>query len=72
MTTKQDNEATGYSDRYSLEEALHEAIKALPQIPTYPNMLTRIKVVEIGVEMGGIAGVNRMLVRIRREMETAK
>jgi hypothetical protein len=72
MTTKQDNEATGYSDHYSLEEALRNAIKALPQIPSYPNSLTRIKVVEIGVEIGGIAGFNRMLVRVGREMKTSK
>lgn len=71
MTTEHDHEATGYSDRYSLEEALHNAIKALPPITGYPDMLTKIKVVEIGVEMGGIVGINRMSVRIRRELKTA-
>ena len=72
MTTSHENEATGYSDRYSLEEAMHNAIKALPPITGYPDMLTIIKVVEIGAEIGGIAGFNRMMVRIRRETETAK
>ena len=71
MTTKQDNEATGHSnDPYSFEEALREAIKALPPPPN--PLFQRIKVVEIWVEIGGFVGANDLFVRVSREEETAK
>jgi len=60
-------EATGYSQAFSFEEALRNAIESLPAVPTpHPDYIKRIKVVETGVERGGIAGFNRIFVRVRR------
>jgi hypothetical protein len=35
MTTSHENEATGYSDRYSFDEAFGNAIKALSLTPSH-------------------------------------
>jgi len=60
-------EATGYSKAHSFDEAFRSAIQELPEDPNpHPDKLTRVQVVEIGAESGGIAGVNRMFVRVRR------
>jgi hypothetical protein len=60
------NEATGYSDAYSFEEAFRNAIKALSLTPSYPDELIQVTIVEIGAEIGGIAGFDRLFVRARR------
>jgi hypothetical protein len=71
MPTSQENEATGYSERYSFDEAFGNAIKALSLTPSHPDELFKITLVEIGAEIGGIVPLNRLLVRLRRETETA-
>jgi len=61
--------ASGYSRRFDFSEALAEAIAALPP-PTevvHPDDLTRVTVLEVGVELGGVAGFHHLFVRVRRE-----
>lgn len=61
-------EATGYSQAFSFEEALRDAVDALSKVPApHPDTLDRFKVMEIGVERGGIAGFNRIFVRVRHK-----
>jgi len=59
--------ATGYSCRFDFGEALHHAVKALPaadfDATTTPECVT---VLEIGAEVGGIAGFDHLFVRVRR------
>lgn len=63
-----DGIATGYSTAFDFGEALREAIAALPPLPqAYPDQLTAITVVEVGAELGGIAGFHHLFVRVRRE-----
>lgn len=60
-------EATGYSDDFSFDEAFRDALDALPPPPvTYPDQLLRTQVVAVGSEIGGIVGLHRMYVRLRR------
>jgi len=60
-------EAIGYSLSFSFEEALRNAVESLPPLPEVPTDPTeRIKVMEMGVERGGIAGFNRIFVRVLR------
>jgi hypothetical protein len=55
--------ATGYSDQFSLEEAVTNAIAQLP--PTHiADWLWDVSVDKIGAEVGGIAGFHRMKVQI--------
>jgi hypothetical protein len=62
-----DGVATGYSAVFDFSAALREAIAALPPNPqTYPDQLTAITVLEIGAELGGIAGFHHLFVRVRR------
>ena len=66
-STSKKAEAVGYSQAFSFEEALRNAIESLPAVPTpHPDSVDRIKVVETGVERGGLAGFNRIFVRVRR------
>jgi hypothetical protein len=59
-------EATGYSDAFDFAEAFREAIDHLPdQGAGIPDWLSTYVVVEVGAEIGGIAGFNRMYVRVR-------
>jgi hypothetical protein len=59
-------EATGFSQSFSFEEALRNAIESLPALPGIPtDPMERIKVMETGVERGGIASFNRIFVRVR-------
>lgn len=61
-------EATGYSQSYSFDEAFREALAALPDPPfSFPDQLLRTQVVAVGSERGGIAGLDRMYVTLRRE-----
>lgn len=63
-----DGIATGYSTSFEFSEALREAIAALPPAPhPYPDQLTTVAVLEVGAELGGIAGFHHLFVRVRRE-----
>jgi hypothetical protein len=57
-------EAVGYSERYDVGEAVHDAIGKIPSSPI-PDWLATFEVVRIGAEIGGIAGLNHMFVRVR-------
>ena len=60
------HEAVGYSAAWSLQEAMHSAIKALPRRgKDVPDWLSRYEIVKIGAEIGGLAGWNRLFVRVR-------
>jgi hypothetical protein len=60
-------EGTGYSQPYSFEEALRNAIESLSALPEVSTeQVERIKVMEVGVERGGLPGFNRLFVRVRR------
>jgi hypothetical protein len=57
--------ATGYSESFSFTEAFHNAIANLPpDANPYPDKLTNVKVVGLGANFGGIAGLNRMYVTV--------
>lgn len=62
--------AIGYSCRFDFGEALHHAVAALPAIhldaTATPDCVT---VLEIGAEVGGIAGFDHLFVRVRRMSE---
>jgi hypothetical protein len=61
------DEATGYSDAFSFEEAFEEARNQLaPVDPPHPDALENVQVTEIGSEHGGTAGLNRMYVKVAR------
>ena len=60
------SEATGYSDTWDLAEAFRDAIRQLlDRGPGIPDWLYRYEVTSIGAEIGGIAGFNRMYVKVR-------
>ena len=60
------HEAVGYSMSWSLSEAMHEAIKALPpQRPNAADWPSRYVVVKIGASIGGLAGWSRLFARVR-------
>jgi hypothetical protein len=59
-------EATGYSNSFDFAEAFRDAIRQLPSRgPGIPDWLDTYEVTSIGAEIGGIAGFNRMYVRVR-------
>lgn len=59
-------EAEGYSDSYDLGEAIRDAIGKLPDRGGgIADWLYRYEVLEIGAEIGGIAGFNRLRVKVR-------
>jgi hypothetical protein len=59
-------EATGYSDSFDFAEAFRDAIRQLPDRgPGIPDWLYTYEVTSIGAEIGGIAGFNRMYVRVQ-------
>jgi hypothetical protein len=63
-----DGIATGYSTAFNFGDALREAIAALPPNPhVYPDQLTTVTVLEVGAELGGIAGFHHLFVRVRRQ-----
>jgi len=60
------SEATGYSDAWDLAEAFRDAIRQLPDRGVgIPDWLYTYEVTSIGAEIGGIAGFNRMYVKVR-------
>ncbi len=58
------SEAVGYSTNFDLTEAFRDAIGKIPT-PAIPDWLATYSVLEIGAEIGGIAGFNHMFVRVR-------
>jgi hypothetical protein len=59
-------EAVGYSNDYDLGAAMKDAMGKLPgRGGDIADWLSHYTVVEIGAEVGGIAGFNRMFVRVR-------
>jgi hypothetical protein len=60
------SEAVGYSDSYDVGEAVRDAIRQLPpRDHGIPDWLARYTVVEVGAEVGGLAGLNRLFARVR-------
>lgn len=61
------DEATGYSDSFSFDEAFNDARRQLPPVdPPHPDALEYVRVLEIGSESGGIAALNRLYVKVIR------
>lgn len=59
--------AVGYSVRFDFAEALREAVAALPPVePTYAEYPQSVRVMEIGVETGGVANFHHLFVRVQR------
>lgn len=58
-------EAVGYSSNWDVAEAFRDAISHLSGADSYPDQLHHYTIVDIGAEVGGIAGFNRMRVRVR-------
>ncbi len=58
------SEAVGYSTDFDVTEAFRDAISKI-RTPSIPDWLATYTVIEIGAEVGGIAGFNRMFVRVR-------
>lgn len=57
--------ATGYSNSFSFTEAFQDAIGNLPpDANPFPDKLTNVRVVGVGANFGGIAGLNRMYVTV--------
>jgi len=55
----------GFSDKYDLAEAIHSAIKQLPDRSGGTiDFLSHYTVKQIGAEIGGIAGLNRLFVDV--------
>lgn len=55
--------ATGYSRRFSFEEAFENAIEQLP--PLYPDELQHFVVTETGAFVGSIAGLHELYVTVK-------
>lgn len=61
------DQATGFSKKFSFDEALANAIANLaPLEPTHPDTLETVKVLEIGAFFGGIAGFQDLWVKVCR------
>ena len=59
--------ATGYSERFDFSDALREALFALPPIDNRFDVYPRsIRIVEVGIEEGGIANFRHLFVRVQR------
>lgn len=58
------SEAVGYSTNWDFTEAFRRAVDKIPT-PDIADWLATYTVVEIGAEVGGIAGVNHLFVRVR-------
>lgn len=59
-------ESTGYSENMNFDEAFSNAIHNLPaKVPSSPDALESIHVVEIGALFGGFAGISKMYVKIQ-------
>jgi hypothetical protein len=61
--------ATGYSERFSFEEAFADARRQLPPVePPHPDFMEYVRVEEIGSESGGIAGFDHLYVKVARRL----
>lgn len=60
----QGGEAVGYSRNFDFKEAFQDAIDKI-RVPSVPDWLTTYTVLEVGAEIGGIAGFNHLFVRVR-------
>jgi hypothetical protein len=61
------DEAIGFSDKLSFDEAFAKALAGLPPVQSPgADALARVQVIEIGGLFGGIAGFNDLFVRICR------
>lgn len=61
-------EATGYSDRFSFDEAFRDAVENLPPPDhEFPDQLTTVTVTNVGALFGGIVGFNKMFVSVKAE-----
>jgi hypothetical protein len=61
------DEATGFSQKLSFDEAFADAIAKLPPIKaTHPDRMDTVRVAEIGGLFGGIAGFHDLYVRVCR------
>lgn len=58
------HEAVGYSKAWDLQEAMRDAISQLPG-NGIADWLYRYRVVEIGADVGGVAGLNQLRVTVR-------
>ncbi len=56
-------EAVGFSRNFDYGEALRDAISKIPT-PDLPDWLATYTVLEVGAEMGGVAGFFHMFVRV--------
>ncbi len=59
------SEAVGYSSNWDLGEAMKDAIERLPKRDDVFDWLYQYRVVDVGAEVGGIAGFNRLRVTVR-------
>lgn len=60
------NEATGMSARLSFDEAFADALANLPTpLPSHPDELTSVTVLETGALFGGFAGFHHLYVRVQ-------
>lgn len=59
------SEAVGYSTSWDLQEAMRDAIAQLPHREDIADWLYHYEVVDVGAEIGGIAGFNRLRVTVR-------
>lgn len=64
MAAMKNDEAVGTSENFSFEEALNNAINALPPRSADIEFVT---VMEIKAEVGGFVGARRIHVRVKRE-----
>lgn len=71
MASRYDHEegdATGFSAAKSFDEAFIDALGRLgPDKAGHPDEIARVRVVDIGSESGGLAGLSRLYVTVRRD-----
>jgi hypothetical protein len=65
-------QAQGVSARFSLEEAILDAVRQLPMASAPPDWLTQVHVDSIDAEFGGIAGVSQLKVSVSAALPAAK
>lgn len=57
-------EAIGISRAFDFDEAFRDAIAKIPT-PSFPDWLATYTVLEVGAQIGGIAGFNHLFVRVQ-------
>ena len=61
------DQATGFSNTFSFDEAFADALARLPKAPDpHPDTLAAIDVLETGALLGGFAGFHHLFVRVSR------